>query len=167
MQFETNHDLLRDLVKQGKVQLAGDNLDVVHGPALRGFDLGLEAIVEGVEEYTGNTHEWVLAEPATISDINHRRVNAVTVYAHEQVYAGPEEGGWWRTMHEPVQVFLIDGFFGDPAPAVAAAQAFIDAEDPVDEFTGYRHGERHGRGYWATQESVLLTSTSVGGVYYC
>ena len=120
----------------------------------------------GVEDYSGSTHEWRLAEPVTsASSYNHLalgrdgRIAGATVYLIHESYGGPEEGGWWYNVFEPIACVLAHERLdteGEAAKEAALQWVLLEQSDDLEE----------GR-VEVVREAVIGVKTTVGRSYYC
>ena len=177
--MESNYDIINDLGEQGRlfrtVSTEPEAGFFVHPlvpltpgdgdhAAWDGVDYGPEAVVAGVEDYSGRTHEWRLAEPVTsASSYNHLvtrgRVAGATVYLVSESYGGPEEGGWWYSVFEPIACVLAEERLdpdGETAKEAALQWVLLDHSDDLED----------GR-IEVVREAVIGTKTTVGRSYYC
>ena len=172
--MESNYDIINDLGDQGRLFRVGESatpatlVPLVPGDgderAWSGLDYGPEAVVAGVEDYSGHTHEWRLAEPVTtVSEYNyvakHARVAGATVYLVSESYGGPEEGGWWYSVFEPIACVLAEERLdpdGETAKEAALQWVLLDHSDDLED----------GR-IEVVREAVIGGKTTVGRSYYC
>lgn len=167
---DNNYDVIHALADEGRLFRSqhGERLALTPGDGDRvawaNVDYGPEAVVAGVEDYTGHTHEWVLAEPITgVADYlalaRQARLYGVTVYEMGQQWGGPEEGGWWYDTYHPLAVFLAHRRDTDADEAYRLAVEWV--EELYPESTGDR------KFIACVKEAVIGTKTTVGRSYYC
>lgn len=171
--MESNYDIINDLGDQGRLFRVGESatpatlVPLVPGDgderAWSGLDYGPEAVVAGVEDYSGHTHEWRLAEPVTtVSEYSYvakfARLYGATVYEIGQEWGGPEEGGWWYDTYHPIACVLADDDDDEADAAYEAAMAWVllDHEDGMDDGS-----------IQVIREAVIGGRTTVGRSYYC
>ena len=169
-------DVIHALADEGRLFRSqhGERLALTPGDGDRvawaNVDYGPEAVVAGVEDYTGHTHEWVLAEPITgVADylglVHTARLYGVTVYEISQQWGGPEEGGWWYDTYHPLAVFLAHR--RDTNATEAHRVAVEWAEELYTELhpDGLSTGDR--KFIACVKEAVIGRHTTVVRSYYC
>jgi len=133
--------------------------------AWRGVDYGPAAIVTEIDDWVGRSHQWTLEEPITsASSYNHLvlhsgRIAGATVYLVSESYGGPEEGGWWYNVFEPIACVLAEERhdpYGEAAKEAALQWVLLDHADDLED----------GR-IEVVREAVIGVKTTVGRTYYC
>lgn len=129
-------------------------------------DYGPAAIVTEIDDWVGRSHEWTLEEPVkSASSYNHLalgldgRIAGATVYLVTESYGGPEEGGWWYNVFEPIACVLAHERLdteGEAAKEAALQWVLLDHADDLED----------GR-IEVVREAVIGTKTTVGRQYYC
>lgn len=178
---QSNYDIIDQLMEQGRLFRTctdqPDKFEAAFGVqplipigstedavAWRGVDYGPAAIVTEIDDWVGRSHEWTLEEPVTsASSYNHLvtrgRVAGATVYLVTESYGGPEEGGWWYNVFEPIACVLAQEYLdpdGETAKEAALQWVLLDHADDLED----------GR-IEVVREAVIGTRTTVGRQYYC